>query len=438
MSKIVTVKLWGTNIGYLGYSEGQSQIATFVYDENFMRSNIQISPLKMKYPPELHEFNNISQNTFHGLPGVFADSLPDKFGNQLIDAFMAQKTILNTQVTALDRLMYVGNKGMGALEYHPLEFIEDLESSKTVLDVSLLSELSDMVIRRKSELFDAFRDEKTKKDALRLLKIGSSAGGARAKALVATDKENLFYDGTIDHGVNFRYWLLKFDTSENSDRDGKDPKGMTKVEYIYAHIAKNCGIKIPEVSFCEDGDDFHFMIERFDRIKIKEKLNKLHYISWAGLEHADRDTTGAYSYEQIALSLKQMKLGQGALTELYKRAIFNIVGRNHDDHSKNFGFLMNKVGEWSFSPAFDMTYSFDPNGKWTKTHQIKLNTKQDDFTMKDLIAFGNTCNLSEKKSHEIIKKTIEAFDIFESMAEDLKVERLLLDTISINLRRNIK
>jgi len=437
MNKIVTVKLWGTEVGYLGYLEDQNEIATFEFSDEFMSSGFQISPIKMGYPPETHDFPNISQRTFHGLPGIFADSLPDKFGNQLIDIFMAQKQIPNSQVTALDRLLYVGNRGMGGLEYHPAEFEDDFGSAQVALDISMLNELSEMVIKRKDDLSVELKNSSKKEEALKLIRVGSSAGGARAKALVATDKDKVFYDGTVNHGPDYDYWLLKFDTAANSDRDSDDPKGMTKVEYIYAQIAKECGINIPRVDYVEADGNFYFMIERFDRVKIKNKVEKLHYISWAGLEHADRDTTGAYSYEQIALSIKQLKLGQGALTELFKRAIFNVVGKNHDDHSKNIGFLMGKDGKWSLSPAFDMIYTFDPTGKWTKVHQIKLNNKQDNFTMSDLIAFGKACNLSTKKSTEIIEQTIKSFHMFEPLAVKLKVEQLLLETISDNLIRKL-
>lgn len=433
--KIVEVRLWGTRIGYLGYPKN-SNIAQFEYDEKFIKSNIFPSPLVMKYPPIKHSFENISFRTFKGIPGIFADSLPDKYGNQLIDQFMANKNIPKDKITTVDRLLYVGKRGMGALEYHPSEFVEEFINSSS-LDISLLSELAEMVMSKKESLKKELNNSKTKEDALNLIKIGSSAGGARSKALVVKKSDDKLYDGTLIYDEDCTYWLLKFDSSSNQDRDNTDPKGMTKIEYIYSLIAKDCGIDMPHTDFIEDGEDFHFLIERFDRVVENKKIIKLHYISWAGLAHANRDTTGAYSYEQLILCMRQIGLGQNEITELFKRAIFNIVGRNQDDHTKNFGFLMDKKGQWSLSPSFDMTYSFDPSGKWTRVHQLKLNNKQDNFIKEDIVRFGKTCNLSEKQAGEILDTTIEKFKGFNKLADKYKVDKELKDTVFDNLRLDI-
>ena len=180
---------------------------------------------------------------------------------------------------------------------------------------------------------------------------------------------------------------MKFDNDANVDRDRSDPKGIPRVEYIYSKIAAACDIDIPKTDYMTDGDDFLCLIERFDRFPDRSKTGKLHYASW-GLAHADRDTTGAYSYEQLILLVRELGLGQDSVTELFRRAVFNVIGRNQDDHTKNFGFLMNKTGAWQLSPAFDMTYAFDPTGKWTKVHQIRLNRKQDH---KRIFSFSDPC-----------------------------------------------
>lgn len=432
MSSTVEVKLWGTTIGYLGYRP-DSNIAVFEYAANFMNSPIYISPLMMKHPPAKHTFEEISFRTFKGVPGLFADSLPDKFGNQLIDQFMAKKQIVPEEVSTLDRLLYIGDRAMGAVEYHPFEFNES-STEQMVLDINTLAELAEMVVGRKTDLQKKLQDVKTKEDALSLIRIGSSAGGARSKALVVQKEDGKLYDGTKLYHEPCTYWLLKFDSISNSDQDQQDPKGMTKVEYIYADIAQKCGIDIPQTSFIKSGDDFHFMIERFDRVNEGAKSSKLHYVSWAGLAHFDRDSTGAYTYEQLVLTARQMKLGQSTITEIFKRAIFNIVGRNQDDHTKNFGFLMDKTGKWRLSPAFDLTYSYDPTGSWTKVHQLKLNNKQDNFTIEDIIAFGKYCTLSEKKSKEILKTTQIHFLAFENLAKEYAVGDLLRETIVGNIR----
>jgi len=436
MAAIVNVKLWGTTIGTLGYEPGQTEIATFEYNKEFLKIGVSPSPLKLEQSTLPYAFYDISHRTFHGLPGFIADSLPDKFGNQLIDQYFAEKGISPDSVTALDRLLYVGKRAMGALEYEPSENFEG-DSVGTELNLESLSELAEMVLIKQDE-FKKELHQANRKNAINLLRIGSSAGGARSKALVAIDSKGKLYDGTLQQAFPCRYYLLKFDSSSNSDRDNKDPKGMTRVEYIYSLIAKECKIHIPETDFIETGEDFHFLIERFDRVVSEDgnKLSKAHYVSWCGIAHADRDTTGAYSYEQLVITARELGLGQDDVSEIFKRAIFNIIGRNQDDHTKNFGFLMNRNGKWKLAPAFDMTYSFDPTGKWTKVHQIKFNKKQDSFTIEDFISFGKLCNINEKKVVAIVQSTIEAFDKFADYAEKYNVSVALKQTVLSNIRKN--
>lgn len=435
MDKTVIVKLWDETVGYLAYEPGQTEIATFVYDKNFQKNNISPSPLYLPLGNEPFTFNNISMRTFHGLPGFIADSLPDKFGNQLIDQYFAAKGIPTKDITALDRLLYVGSRSMGALTYEPhYNFVED---TNTKLDIQSLCELSKILLNKKSEFTRKLKNAK-QEQALKLLKVGSSAGGARSKALVAIDDDKKLYDGTVTHPFTCRYYLLKFDVKGNSDRDHVDPKGMTKIEYIYSIIADKCDIFIPKTDYIIDGDDFHFLIERFDRYYIEpNNTMRIHYISWCGISHADRDVTGAHSYEQLILIVRQLGLGQDAIKEIFHRAVFNIVGRNHDDHTKNFGFLMGEDGQWVLSPAFDMTYSYDPSGKWTRQHQVKFNNKQDNFTRNDIVSFGKYCNLTKKQSLHILQQTIEAFNDFEKLAKKYNVPDELKKTILTNLRINI-
>ncbi|MFT5351863.1 MAG: serine/threonine-protein kinase HipA [Gammaproteobacteria bacterium] len=437
MSITVEAKLWGTTIGYLGYQPGQSEVATFEYAEELVGSPIEISPVMMPNRQKLVSFPDISRRTFKGLPGIFADSLPDNFGNQLIDMYMADKIppVPIDKITALDRLLYIGSRGMGAIEYSPPENIED-SGNDTLLDIPMLAELAARVVSGKNDHHHKLLTAGNRSQALKLIRVGSSAGGARSKALVARSADGQLKDGTQNHGADHRYWLLKFDSESNQDRDKADPKGMTRVEYIYSIIARCCDIDLPTTDFIEEGDDFHFLVERFDRLANGEKLDKLHYASWSGLSHAHRDETGAYSYEQLILLARQLKLGQDSITELFRRAIFNVIGRNQDDHTKNFGFLMDRSGTWALSSAFDLTYSFDPTGKWTRTHQIRMNKKQDDFLMEDLLVFGDYCNLPRKKSTGIVEKTINEFSKFHKLANEYQVDKSLRDVIINSLRMN--
>lgn len=437
MNEVVEVRLWGTTIGHLGYQPGQTEVATFEYTADFARSGIQVSPLQMIAPTLIHSFPDISQRTFKGLPGIVADSLPDKFGNQLIDLFMAEKNIAPSSITALDRLLYIGSRGMGALEYHPAKPFADNNDKTLALDVHTLAELAACVVSRDSKKREQLLNTDNRAQALRFIRIGSSAGGARSKALVARSPDSLFKDGTENYGVDHRYYLLKFDSENNQDRDGRDPKGMTRIEYLYSKFARECQIEIPDTDFIVDGEDFHYLIERFDLINNNGHLEKLHYASWSGINHAHRDATGAYGYEQLIMTAKMLRLGQSALTELFKRAVFNVVGRNQDDHTKNFGFLMNKAGEWSLAPAFDLTYAYDPQGKWTQGHQIKLSGKQRGFVRQDLLKFAEYCNLNERKASKIIERTTTVFQQFEPQAKSLSVSAELLQTVRDNLRLDL-
>lgn len=432
MSQVIEVKLWGVTVGRMGYVD-DTGVALFEYDEAFLGSDVCISPIHMPTSQERFQFPDISEKTFHGLPGVFADSLPDTFGNQLIDLYMAEKGIASNEITALDRLLYIGNRGMGALEYSPSTKFGE-ETPTVALDIQMLSELAFMVASKSKEKSDKILHSKDAATAIKLLRIGSSAGGARSKALVSTSPNGEFLDGTCDHGTDHKYWLMKFDSEGNRDRDGFDPKGMTKVEYIYGEIAKNLGLDVPNFDYHEENGDFHFMIERFDRLKGENKMDKVQYASWSGLEHAHRDTTGAYSYEQLILLARKLKLPQTSIEELYRRAVFNVIGRNQDDHTKNFGFLMNKSGEWSLSKAFDLTYSYDPQGRWTRAHQIKLNGKQDDFTYDDLAKLGRHCNLSLPAIREIVARTADGFNAFDDLAKKLEVTPDLRATVVQNMR----
>ena len=428
--------MWGTTVGYLGYEPGQSRVAIFEYSEDFARSGVQLSPLVMAYPPALHRFDTISERTFKGVPGVIADSLPDRFGNQLIDLFMAERGVAASSITTLDRLLYVGSRGMGALEYEPSEDFGASSDRTLALDLPGLTELASAVTSRAEDTQQRLLGAATRAQGLRLIRVGSSAGGARAKALVA-ELDGRLLDGTIDHGTEARYWLLKFDVAGNADRDNVDPPGMTKVEYIYSQLARELELDVPETKYIADGDAFHFMIERFDRVRTSAAVQKLHYGSWCGLEHAHRDTTGAYGYEQLVQTVRKLDLGQAAVTEVFRRAVFNVVGRNQDDHTKNFGFLMDRTGSWRLAPAFDLTYAFDATGRWTQAHQIRMTGKQDGFVWDDILAFGKLCNLRESRVREITRDTVDSLARFEQRASALDVPPALRRQITGHLRLNV-
>ncbi|MFN0062210.1 MAG: type II toxin-antitoxin system HipA family toxin [Myxococcaceae bacterium] len=435
MRPTCNVYLWGTWVGAVSYPPGQSDVAVFEYNPDFLDSGIQIAPLTMPLRPGTFRFPELSAHTFKGLPGMLVDSLPDKFGTQLIDKYLASLGRSPDAITAIDRLHYVGTRGMGALEYQPAEAFGTGTQVGGILDLAEITELAHLTLARDGALAKALRVAKTKQAAFDLIRIGTSAGGARAKAIVALDTEDRLKVGHLDHGSDHTYWLLKFDGIRgNKDRDGADPPGATLVEYIYSEIAQRCGIQMPRCRLLEEAKHQHFLIERFDRVVSEGKLRKLHYTSWCGMSHAHRDRTDAFSYEQLVLVMRQLGLPQVQITELFRRAVFNVVGRNQDDHTKNFGFLMNREGEWSLSPAFDMTYSYDPAGKWTRGHQISLNGKTDLFTREDLLQFGKSCSVSSREASRIIEATLDAFQEFGKLAARFGLSDALKRTIQTSLR----
>lgn len=439
MTAPATVHLWGVMIGAVSYAPGGSDVAVFEYHPDFLDSAREVAPLMMPLRAGTFSFPNISKRTFKGLPGMLSDSLPDKFGNQLVDKHLANRGIPSEKITAMDRLHYVGARAMGALEYRPAQDF-DLSSGPQggILDLTELTELVNLTLSRTQELEARLQNAKTQQVAFDLLSVGTSAGGARAKALIALDPQDRPKVGHIDHGADHSYWILKFDgIDENKDRDRGDPPGTTVLEYIYSRIANQCAIDLPKCRLLELGEQRHFLIERFDRVLRKDKLSKVHYTSWCGMAHAHRDQTAAYSYEQLILTMRQLRLPQKDLTELFRRAVFNVIGRNQDDHTKNFGFTMSREGEWSLSPAFDLTYSFDPTGQWTKTHQISLGGKGNGFVRDDLIAFGRTCDVSPREANEIVDGTREAFSTFSKLATEYELPPNLKKTVQSQLRMTV-
>lgn len=442
MTPPALVYLWDSLIGAVSYSPTDPNIAVFEYSEEFLDSEREVAPLMMPLHGRKYSFPDISMRTFKGLPGMLADSLPDKFGNQLIDKHLETKGIPTANITAIDRLHYVGPRAMGALEYRPaadFELSAPGSARGGILDLGELTELASLTLSRTADLAQQLAGASTRQAAFDLLRVGTSAGGARAKALIALDDKDQPKVGHLDHGIDHTYWLLKFDgITENKDRDHADPPGMTVLEYIYSLIARDCGIQQPRCRLLEQGGLRHFLIERFDRVVRKGKISKVHYTSWCGMNHAHRDQTAAYSYEQLVLVMRQLGLPQRQLEEIYRRAIFNIVGRNQDDHTKNFGFTMDREGVWSLSPAFDLNYAFDPQGQWTKNHQITLNGKGTDFHRGDLLSFGAHCNLSAKKAGQLLDQTLDAFATFGKLAQEQDLPASLKTTVQSQLRMNLR
>ena len=395
---IARVQLWGRTIGAVSLEEGRN-VAAFQYDPAFAQSGIELSPLTMPLSDQVYEFPALPQVTFHGLPGLLADSLPDKFGNALIDAWLATQGRTPESFHAVERLCYTGTRGMGALEFAPV--LGPKPRTATKVDIDALVRLAGEVLTHRGDLQGHFH-EAGKAQALRdILRVGTSAGGARAKAVIAWNRTtNEVRSGQIAAGEGFDYWLLKFDgVAGNKDKELDDPKGYGAIEFAYHLMAKAAGITMSECRLLEENGRRHFMTRRFDRLAGGAKL---HMQSLCALAHFDFNQPGAYSYEQALLTIRQLKLPMAAVEEQFRRMVFNIVARNQDDHVKNIAFLMNQQGEWSLAPAFDVTYSYNPSGSWTATHQMTVNGKRDGFASEDFEACAKSAMMKRGRAATIL------------------------------------
>jgi serine/threonine-protein kinase HipA len=395
---IAEVQLWGRTIGAVSLDEGRD-VAAFQYDREFAGSGIELSPLVMPLSEQVYQFPALPRNTFHGLPGLLADSLPDKFGNALIDAWLATQGRTADSFNAVERLCYTGARGMGALEFAPALGPKPGPAMK--IEVDALVRLAGEVLTHRGDLQGHFHEAGKQKALRDILRVGTSAGGARAKAVIAWNREtNEVRSGQVKAGDRFEYWLLKFDgVAGNKDKELEDPKGYGVIEYAYHLMAKAAGIAMSECRLLEENGRRHFMTRRFDRL---EHGGKLHMQSLCALAHFDFNAAGAYSYEQALLTIRQLKLPMAAVEEQFRRMVFNIVARNQDDHVKNIAFLMNRQGEWSLAPAFDVTYSYNPSGSWTATHQMTLNGKRDGFTRADFEACAKAALMKRGRAATII------------------------------------
>ena len=430
MTTIAEVKLWGRTIGAVALGKDQS-VADFEYAPEFVHSDIQVSPLMMPLSSRVFRFPELSRQSFHGLPGMLADSLPDTFGNALIDAWLATQGRSPHSFNAVERLCYTGPRGMGALEFAPTNGPKSKISNKVQVDQLVV--LASEVMSSRSDLSVSF-GSREKESALRdILRVGTSAGGARAKAIVAWNREsNEVRSGQVNAGDGFTYWVLKFDgVSGNRDKELDDPQGYGVIEYAYHKMATDAGIIMNECRLLEENGRQHFMTRRFDRT---DDGGKLHMQSLGALAHFDYNLAGAYSYEQAILVIRQLGLPMDVIEEQFRRMAFNIIGRNQDDHVKNIAFLMNKAGAWSLAPAFDVVYSYAPEGLWTSSHQMTMNGKRDNFTLEDFKACAKTASMKRGRAETIIKEVRSVIARWRDYAEEVGVDAEQRDKIQTALR----
>jgi len=393
-----TVNLWGRQIGAVLWDKDRD-VGVFEYTPDFIRSNIEVAPFTMPLRSGVYDFPALPHETFKGLPGMLADSLPDKFGNALINRWLTQQGRSAESFDPVERLCYTGRRGMGALEFEPATGERRDEGGP--IEIAPLVDLANRVIAAREKLSGVLTGEDDHHALQEILRVGTSAGGARAKAVLAwNEATGKFHSGQLKAGPGYTQWLLKFDgVSGNADKELADPMGFGRLEYACYLLAREAGVTMARSRLHEEGGRAHFMTQRFDRT---EDGRKLHMQSLCAMRHFDFNMARAYSYEQAIETIRILGLGRDALKEQVRRALLNIFIRNQDDHTKNIAFMMDRDGSWHLSPAFDVTYAYNPNGAWTSEHQMSLAGKTDNFELEDLLAFGKFADLKTGETKSII------------------------------------
>jgi serine/threonine-protein kinase HipA len=421
--------MWGRTIGAVSMADPGTH-AGFQYDPAFAQSGIEISPIAMPLGRQVYTFPALPIGTFHGLPGLLADSLPDRFGQALIDAWLATEGRTPDSFNAVERLCYVGTRGMGALEFAPSTGPRARRAG--AIHVDALVQLASEVLNRRPDLSTTFAEPRRAQAMKDILRVGTSAGGARAKAVITWNPAtNEVRSGQMAAGPGFEHWLLKLDgVTGNKDKESDDPSGYGAIEFAYSLMARAAGITMTECRLMPEGGRRHFMTRRFDRLP---GGGKLHMQSLGALAHFDYNVPGAYSYEQALLTIRRLGLPADSVEELFRRMAFNVVARNQDDHVKNIAFLMDRDGRWALAPAFDVIYSYNPSGAWTATHQMTMNGKRAGFTMADFRACGRTALLTRGRAEAIIDQVLGAAARWPEFADQAEVPADRRDEIARRL-----
>jgi len=423
------VSLWGQQVGLLLW-DNDRDCAVFEFFPEFDALNWDIAPLIMplndiKRGERLYYYPQLRGNTFKGLPGLLVDSLPDDYGNQLIDEWFASKGLTGHQSTPVDRLCYIGNRGMGALSFEPSDHADGLDAS-SIVEIGHLTALAKDVLSKRLS-FSSSLDNASERALLDILKVGTSAGGAKPKAIIAINQDmSEVRSGQVQAPVGFSYWLLKFDGLEGG-RVTDNPKGIGRIEYAYYKMALDCGIKMSESRLYEEGDFAHFLTKRFD---CTDTGDRLHTQTLCAMAHYDRDDR--HSYEQAFQVMRRLGLPYADMEQMYRRMVFNIIARNHDDHTKNHAFILEQGGEWRLAPAYDLCFTYSSSGRWTSQHQLSANNKRDAFTRADLLAVAKQMGI--KKADLLVQQVVDVVAKWPDYAVDSGVQPSHIEHIHRLLR----
>ena len=423
MVTVARVDLWGQLVGAVAWLE--EGYASFEFDPSFLKQGFDLAPITMPLSTlsqgsRIFNFPGLPRETYYGLPGLLADSLPDKFGNRLIDIWLATQGRAPESMNPVERLCYVGNRGMGALEFEPM--IKRGKNTPQPLEIEELVRLAKDALGQKEGLNTDLK-KNAGKALQEILLVGTSAGGARAKAIIAYNEvTGAVVSGQLLAPKDFSHWLIKLDGVTNEILG--DPKGYGRIEYAYFKMAVDCGINISESRLLKEGGRAHFMTRRFDR---KENSQKIHMQTLCGLCHFDYNSPGEYAYEQAFQTMRQMRLPYSEAEQLYTRMVFNVVSRNMDDHTKNISFLMDSEGIWKLSPAYDLSYAYNPTNKWLARHQMTINGKREEITRTDLLNVGKQMNI--KKDKEIIERVTSTIADWNKYAMEAGIPQKQINAI---------
>jgi serine/threonine-protein kinase HipA len=423
---VAAVTLWGTRIAAVSIDAG-ARYATFQYDPAFVRSGIQIAPMRMSLRTQPYRFPGLPQDAFSGLPGLLADSLPDRWGTALVNAWLASEGREESSFDVVQRLCYVGSRGAGALEFLPAH--EPKFSGGVDLQVDALVRLASEVLAERAEFVAELSDNPDEEAMKAILAVGSSAGGARPKAFIAyNDATGQVRSGQIDVGEGFQHWLLKFDgVSRAGDHGLTDPQGWGAVEYAYSQMAGAAGIDMTACRLLEENGRRHFMTRRFDR---PDEGGKLHMQTVGALDHVSYNEPGTYSYEQALLLIRRLGLGTPVAEQQFRRMVFNVVARNQDDHVKNIAFLMDRGGEWSLAPAYDVIWAWKPGNPWLDSHQMSINGKRDGFSVADLRAVAAVASLKRGRAEAILAEVSDVVAGWRGVAEEVGIDEEMAEQIA--------
>lgn len=422
MVDTANVTLYGNNVGTLHWNANRNA-AEFEYDPAFISTGLQPSPILMPATPGIvYSFADIGRETFKGLPGLIADSLPDTYGRALFDRWLALTG--HTSSNPIETLCYLGKRCMGALEFEPA--MDRAQDENSLLEISSLVDVANEVLSEK-EHFGVNLSADKKAAIAEIVRLGTSAGGQRAKAIIAYNRATgEVRSGQVAAPTGFDYYIIKLD-GVNGEVGFRETQNYGRLEYSFYQLVRKSGIEISDSHLIEENGRAHFLTKRFDRVNGK----KIHMQTLCAIAHYDFHLPRAYSYEQAFNIMRMLRLPYSDAVEMFRRMVFNVAVRNQDDHTKNISFLMDENGKWRLSPAYDMGYAYNPTGEWTSRHQMSINGKFDDITRKDLLEVANRNSI--KEGNEIIDSIVETVVGWPSIATESDVPRQMINAIKSDI-----